>query len=180
MRSYVVEGIVLKSRQWGEADQILTVFTKEQGKVVVRAPGARRVTSRKRGSIQTFSRVKLFVVRGKTWDVVTEAEMISGVFGEKDLGKLVLAYQWVELVDKLTAEGQEQKEVYELLRLALSSLEKVTKDKTGEWKRRFTVKLLVLLGFWPDGREVRGKEMDLYVEEILGRRLTSEEMWGEE
>ena len=46
-RSYRAEAIVLKHHDWGEADRILTVFTREHGKLRVIAKGVRKIRSRR-------------------------------------------------------------------------------------------------------------------------------------
>ena len=43
MRSYRIEGIIIKRRDFGETDRILTVFTKTQGKISVIAKGVRKI-----------------------------------------------------------------------------------------------------------------------------------------
>jgi DNA repair protein RecO (recombination protein O) len=76
-RVYVAEGIVLKRRNVGEADRILTVFTKKYGKIRVIAKGVRRITSRRAGHIEVFTRVILTLHSYKNMDIVTEAQAIT-------------------------------------------------------------------------------------------------------
>jgi len=52
MHGIKVEGIILKRRNLGEADRILTVFTLHKGKLPVLAKGVRRPKSKKRGSLR--------------------------------------------------------------------------------------------------------------------------------
>ena len=49
-RSYRVEAVVLRHADWGEADRILALYTREQGKLRAIAKGARRIRSRKAGN----------------------------------------------------------------------------------------------------------------------------------
>lgn len=170
---------MLKARQQGEADLILTLFSREYGKLVVRAPGVRRVTSRKRGHLQTFSQVRVFLARGKTWDVITEAQSVDNhTLWREDLAKVTAAYTFCELVDKLVPEKQENREVYELLVTALSGLGKAQQARLDAWQRRFSLRLLEMLGFWPVGEKVDEETLGLYVKEILERPLKSGQLLG--
>ncbi|HVN15979.1 MAG TPA: DNA repair protein RecO, partial [Anaerolineales bacterium] len=58
-RSFRMEAIVLRHGDWGEADRLLTLYTREQGKVRAIAKGARKLTSRKAGHLEPFTHVKL-------------------------------------------------------------------------------------------------------------------------
>jgi hypothetical protein len=52
MGIYKAEAIVLRSMVYKEADRILTLFTREEGKVSAVARGVRKTTSRLRGAVQ--------------------------------------------------------------------------------------------------------------------------------
>ena len=47
MRSFKTEGIVIKRRNFNEADRIITVFSKRNGKINIKASGVRKITSRR-------------------------------------------------------------------------------------------------------------------------------------
>ena len=57
-RSYTSEGIVLARRNYGEADRILVIYSKNFGRVSYMAKGVRRPKSRKRGHIEVFNYIK--------------------------------------------------------------------------------------------------------------------------
>ena len=48
-RSFRADAIVLKHQDYGEADRILTLYTRQRGKVRAIAKGVRKVRSRKGG-----------------------------------------------------------------------------------------------------------------------------------
>ncbi|MBI4096902.1 MAG: DNA repair protein RecO, partial [Candidatus Levybacteria bacterium] len=52
MRTFRTEGIIIKRKNFGEADRILTVFTKEYGKLQVKAKGIRRIPSRRSAHVE--------------------------------------------------------------------------------------------------------------------------------
>lgn len=175
MRSYVVEGIILKRSNTGEADRILTLYTKRQGKAKLLGKGIRRINSRRSGNLELFNRVKAHVVKGKTFDLITEVETIKG-FGafRRNLPKVAVAYQLVELVERLTPEGVENQEVFSLLDGALTQLASGG-EATEELNSEFAVKLLQILGFWPKDRLFVGNWQS-FVESIIEKPLRASKL----
>jgi DNA repair protein RecO (recombination protein O) len=172
MRTYAAQGIILNRRNFSEADRILTVFTLQHGKVVCLAKGIRRPTSRKRGHLELFNYAKLFLARGRSLDILTQAETVEDFSSWRgDLTAVAHAYQLAELVERLTAEGQEQPEVFRLLHMGLSQLQMVA-----DWDNfysRFSYQLLQELGFWPKQRFASSVKPATVVREILKRPLNS-------
>lgn len=170
-RTYRTEGVVLKGFNLGEADKILTIFTKHYGKIKVRAPGVRRITSRKAGNLELFNQVRIFVARGKTFDVLTEVEIINSFEKvRKDLKKISLFYYFAELVDRLTGEEQENQAVYELL---VSAFGKITQgDSLRKVAIDFQKKILEILGFGvPESEDF--KVLQVFIENIIERGLST-------
>src|SRR5260221_13416512 len=123
--TYAVHAIVVRRRSLGEADRLLTVFSKEYGKLFVLAKGVRRVPSRRAPYVELFTSVKLFLHKTKTWDIVSDAEPINRFSDVRsDLSSVSLAYYLCEVVDILLPEKQEHQDVYELLQETLIRLSK--------------------------------------------------------
>lgn len=181
MRTYKSEGIVLKRVNFGEADKIITVFTKHYGKVTLLAKGIRRLTSRKRGDLEVFNQVVFFAAKGKEMDIVTETELIEGFSSwRKDLPKVAIAYQLIEMVDKLTAEGSEQEEVYQLLASYLGNLKSISQDNKNSFVSSFGGNLLKLLGFWPKNKIMPSSfNVTLFIEGIIEKELKSKKFLKE-
>ncbi len=78
MKSYSVEAIVLRLRPLGEADRILTLFSRERGKLHAVAKGSRKTGSRFGARLDFFNRVWLSLHTGRSLDVVTGARSIAG------------------------------------------------------------------------------------------------------
>lgn len=182
MKTYKTEGIILKRSDFGEADRILTIFTKHYGKMRVIAKGVRKTTSRKGPSLELFNHVRIFVARGKNLDIVTEAEVINSFSKfRKNLKKVALAYQACELVDKLTAERAESREVFELLKDYLSQL--TCYQLSAISNQQFALALLEFLGFWPKdesalnpsglGSLTRRVDIENYIESLIEKKLKS-------
>jgi DNA repair protein RecO (recombination protein O) len=170
-RAYTSEGIVLARRNFGEADRILVIYTKNFGKVSLLAKGIRRPKSRKRGHVEVFNNIKFQAVAGRGLDIMTEAEVIED-FSEvrKSLRKISLAYYLMEVVGRITHEGEEKTGVYCLL---LTSLQKLKSAKMLKKLRLdFITDLLITLGYWPIDKPLYSPDEKL--EEVIERQIYSE------
>jgi DNA repair protein RecO (recombination protein O) len=116
-RTYRTEAIVLRRADFGEADRLLTVFTPQRGKLKLIAKGARKPTSRKSGHVELFSLGQFFVAVGRELDIVTQAETIEPFLPlREELLRTTYAYYIAELTDAFTAERDENRPLFELLK----------------------------------------------------------------
>lgn len=147
MKVYRVEAVVLKTRNMREADQIVTMFSREYGKIRAVAHGVSRPTSRKRGAVQPFCLSRFLLNRGREIDTVSQCE-------EKDffphlrngLETIGRATYLAELVDGLTVEGEANEPLFRLL---LEVLELLGKSDGEFLTRAFETKLVAILGYRP-------------------------------
>lgn len=97
-------GIVLKRTNYGEADRIITVLTKDLGKIQVMAKGVRRERSKLAGGIEPFSISEIGIVKGRgDIDVLTSARLQTH-FGKivRSLDTLDFAYACLKTINKIT------------------------------------------------------------------------------
>jgi len=147
-RSQRVEAIVLKHSDFGEADRLLTLYSREQGKLRAIAKGARKPRSRKAGHIEPFTCVSLQLAKGRSLHIVSQAEAKdSHDTLSEDLVSLGYASYVVELLDKFTFDGEENRGLYRLLRHTLKRLSR--KDNSEIVVRYYEIRLLDFLGFRP-------------------------------
>jgi DNA repair protein RecO (recombination protein O) len=157
-RLYRVEAIVIRRRDLGEADRLLTLYTREQGKMQAVAKGARKPTSRKAGHLELFTRVRLLVARARSIDIVTQAETIESYRLLRDsLKRSTLAHYFAELLDRFTGEGEADPAMFDLLSTALGWLSppdahtaQVQQDEPYLATRYYELRLLELSGFKPE------------------------------
>lgn len=148
-RSLRAEAIVLRHSDWGEADRLLTLYTRQQGKVRALAKGARKVTSRKAGHIEPFTHVTLQLAKGRDLFIVTQAETIDSYQPlREDLGLTGYASYILELLDRFTYEDEMGNPA--LFRLLTESLARLA-AKVDPWlvMRFYEMRLLDGLGFRP-------------------------------
>jgi len=172
-KSYRVCGIILKRVNIGEADKILTVFTRERGKIVCLAKGIRKICSRRAPALEPFNKISAQMVKGKNIDLVAEVEVIKSFPDvKKNLFQVGWAYYIAELVDKLTAQEQENLPIYQLFE---STLVKIQNEGVvnQELIIGFQKNLLLNLGFGlPDS--ITKDSLRWYIETIVSRKLASQ------
>jgi len=148
-RSIRAEAIVLRHTDWGEADRLVTLYTREQGKVRAIAKGARKITSRKAGHLEPFTRVKLQLARGRDLLVVTQADTLEAYLPvREDLVLTGTASYVVELLDRSVYE--EEGANPSLFRLLADTLKRLA-NGSDPWLavRYYEMRLLDFLGFRP-------------------------------
>jgi DNA repair protein RecO (recombination protein O) len=122
-RTLKVEAIILQHSDWGEADRILRLFTREQGKLRAIAKGARKMQSRKAGHLEPFMRSKLVLAKGHDLWIVTQAELIEPYSKlRENLESTARVAYVIELLDRLTYEEGQNWQLYDLVVKTLDRL----------------------------------------------------------
>ena len=147
-RVYRTRAIILKRREQGEADRVITLFTPEYGKRTVIAKGVRKPTSRKAGHLEPFTYASLMLARGKTWDIITSAQTVTSFRKlREDLDLTAYAYYFCELLDAFVQEEDPHPELFDLMLEAFRHLESSPAPAlTARW---FELALLRHVGFAP-------------------------------
>jgi len=144
------EGIILKVRDFGEADRILTVLSGSEGKFEALARGARRPRSRLVGVTQQFAQANLLLFRGRNLDTVSSAELVSAHSSLwADVLKMAYASYVAELVDRMTGERESNDELYSLVVAALDTLDSGASDPRVATVG-FEIKFMAASGFLPE------------------------------
>ena len=168
-RRYSTEAIILSRKSYGEADRILTVYSKHYGKVQLLAKGVRYPKSRKRGHIEVFSLIRFSAAHGKHLDLITEAETLDSFEKvRKELKKVAVAYHLVDVVKMTTAFEEKNEKLFEI---AMNYLNLLTATQLRKLRHMFIKDCLVLLGFWPLGKDLT--DPDKILEKITERRVSS-------
>ena len=69
-RLYRTPAVILKRMDLGEADRIVTLYSRDEGKVRAVAKGVRRTTSRSAGHLEPFTLSDVLLAVGRELDVV--------------------------------------------------------------------------------------------------------------
>ncbi|OGC35050.1 DNA repair protein RecO [candidate division WOR-1 bacterium RIFOXYB2_FULL_48_7] len=152
MPAYKARAISLKTKPFAEADKMVTIFSREYGKLRVLAKSARRVPSRLGGRVETFSYADYFIAKGRSMDIVSQCEILETFQSLREDGSaLQTGLYFLKLIDAGTSEGQHNPELFDLLLKALYTL-KFKKDPQLV-EKRFEIAFMKLEGIYRDGVE---------------------------
>ena len=147
-RTYRTEAIILRRHDFAEADRLLTLFSRERGKIRAIAKGARKPQTRKSGHVELFMRTRFLIAQGRNLDIITQAEMVEAYPALRDdLVRTTYASYAVELLDRFTPEDDPNVPLYDLLADALEHLARG--DDLLLAARFYELRLLNLTGYRP-------------------------------
>ena len=145
---YKTEGIVLKSTEFEEADKIVTIYTKNYGKITAIAKGVRKIKSKFGSSLEILTHSVFLLYKGRNIDIVSQTEILESFFStSKNVIKFAFAANCVEMVNKLTEEREINIGLFNLLKEVLHYLRKTDDPKlltlSSKWQT------MSLLGYRP-------------------------------
>lgn len=147
-RVYRANAIVIRRINLGETDKILTLLTREKGKLSAVAKGARRPASRLAGATELFNYCRALLAVGQNLDVVTQVEVRQSFPKLRhDLVKIAAASYMTELVDHFTEDRLPHEEVFDLLLSGLYVLN--SQEDVGLLIAAFSFQLMAAAGYTP-------------------------------
>lgn len=151
-------GIVIKQIAYSDFDRILTIVTKNHGKISAIAKGARRLTSKKSASTDLFVKNKFAFAEGRNLDIVTETIILDTYEKSKNsFENIETLFYIAKVIDKLIEFGEtiDSKEIYQALDESLTLLGNQS-ENIGKAKilvTAFEIKILTILGLLPSFHE---------------------------
>ncbi len=152
MKIYKTEAIVLKDYDLGEQDKIVVFYTGRYGKIRAIAKGARGIKSRFACVIQppSYNSLLIYENRKGSLGIVKECVAKYQFLGiKKDLVRFAYVCYLIELIDKLTEEGESQSSLFRMLLRSLFLMESICKCSLNLLIESFQLKLLNILGYEP-------------------------------
>lgn len=121
---YKDEAVVLRTMRLGEADRIVTLLGRANGKIRAVAKGVRKTKSRYGGRLEPFSHVTAVLWRGKSGlDTVTQVEVVEPFRPmREDLDRFSLGEVMLEATDKIAQEKEPSPRTFRLLVDSLHAL----------------------------------------------------------
>ena len=151
-RLYRTPAVILKRMDLGEADRIVTLFSRDVGKVRAVAKGVRRTTSRAAGHLEPFTLSDVMFAVGRELDVISQADTLESFRAiREDLVLTTHAYYLAEVVDLLTEDRLENRAVFDTLVESLRDL--AASPDARLVLIVFHLRLLQALGYRPELRE---------------------------
>lgn len=165
-RVYRTHAIVLRRRDYGDADRVLTIFTPEKGRIEVIAKGVRKTSSRKAGHLEPFAHTSLQLAEARTWDIVTEAVTVEPFRHlREDLDAIGRAGYIAELIESFGEGEDDHRLLWELSTAALRDLDAIAagaqvadRNVHLAW---YMVHLLSITGFQPQFYTCLGCEEEI-------------------
>ena len=142
MKIINVEGIVIKKRNIGEADLLITLFTKENGKADIYIYGIRKSNKREKASVELMS-VSEYVIYEKNSRYVANSFTIKNYF-HKISGnylKLQISYYLLHIIDRIYEYNSEDADFYDKV---IKSFTYINSLKSGEEKKLYYLVLYLL------------------------------------
>lgn len=147
------EAVVLRTYRLGEADKILSLLTRQWGRLRAVAAGAQRPKSRYGGTLEGLSYVRLWLFERENRDLLrmNSAELLESFFDMQKDYRLQVAAQYVaEVAERFLPEREQNERAFRLVLAVLRGIK-----HSGEVNRPllyFNYWLLRLGGFLPDLR----------------------------
>lgn len=143
------KGVILREVNVGEADKILTIFSKNKGKISGAAKGARRPKSRLIAGTQLFCYSEFVLFKGKDLYSINSCDVIEPFYEiREDLVKLTYAAHINEIILDTVQEEQPSSRVLQLFLNSLYMLAKTNKSPQ-LITRVFEIRLMAILGYAP-------------------------------
>lgn len=163
---YRTKGIFLKQEGKGEADQLLTVFSEDFGKIEVLGRAVRKITSKLRSGADIFYLSEIEFIQGKNYKTLTDALVIEKFENiRNNPEKLETAYRIVEILDFLTGYEEQDQKIWKLLRENLDFLNNLIIQPFNHLSFYFFFwQLISILGYYPE----------LYHCSVCGKKLLPE------
>jgi DNA repair protein RecO (recombination protein O) len=148
---YRDEAVVLRTQKLGEADRIITLLTRENGRVRAVAKGVRRTSSRFGARVEPFMLVDVQLYRGRSLDVVNQVETIGpyGTAIARDYAAYTAGTAMLETAERLTeTEADPALQLFLLLAGGLRTLAEHSHEP-GLILDAFIVRALAVAGWAP-------------------------------
>ena len=142
--------IVLRRHDFREADQIISLYTREVGKREALARGVKKITSKNSGSLEPFSVIEAEIIPGKEIDHIGSVQIIE-LFKNirSDFDKMVLAQRAVSLIEQLFSNSEPDTQSFNVIYSWFQALDQ-SSSASPILLAAFMMKLLSRLGFAPE------------------------------
>lgn len=143
------EGIVIRTMDYGETNKIVTIYTRESGKIGLMARGAKKTKSRLSSISQLFTYGQYLFIRGGGLGTLRQGEIIHSYRGlRSDLFKTAYTAYIVELLDKVTEQDKNNPFLFEVLYQTLNYIDEGLDPEV--LAMIFEVKVLPAAGILPE------------------------------
>lgn len=163
MALFKADAIVIRSREYGEADRLITLFSRDKGKLEAVAKGVRKPKSKQRGGTQLFTYADFLLYKGKSLDTVSQVHPLESFLHIWDnFDRTIAASGMAEVLDVATPREQTEPGLFTLT-LSFFFLLKHVDPYIAQ--AAYTLRLLDNQGYLPElnycrecGRDIGGQQ----------------------
>lgn len=170
-RSQTVLAIVIKRYNFGETDRVVTLLTREFGKITCLAKGARKLKSNKRALLEPGSVAETYLVFTQgSWPLLTEAKAANHTHSTLDLKAYRQLSEYLEILDNLFVEQELDEQLFQqvlLTRSLITDLQNSSKQVKLQLRQ-----IIMALGF-ADPAQSPYSSISAYVSALAERKLNS-------
>lgn len=147
-RLYPVTAVVLRSRDYGEGHRLISLFTREEGKVLAVAKGVKKPKAKLAAALQHFTLGEMQLAVGRRFDVITQVRVVNPFYGLRtNLAAVAYASYFAELLDESLEERQHAPVLFDLL---VDALQRLARGESPDMLARYVeISLIAILGYLP-------------------------------
>ncbi|MDA1060944.1 MAG: DNA repair protein RecO [bacterium] len=162
MKSQNSTCIIIGHTNLGESDKIIHIYSEEFGKLRVIAKGARKITSKFTGHLETLNICDVSLYFGPRNIILSEVITIKSFKKlREDLEKLKCALVISEVINQLIYENQK---IENLIQFAKENLEKICESNRPQLiTQSFIIKILDIIGLIPDFKNIDSSLEEKYL-----------------
>lgn len=144
-----IEGIVLREIRYKDTSKILTIYTREHGKIAAMARGAYKPRSGLIANTQLFSHNEYEVYKGKNFHYINQGHIINSFYSIREkMERVSYGYYMLEMIDKSLEEEQKSEKLFLLLEKGLKILSSLEDDFL-KFIVSYELKFISFLGYRP-------------------------------
>ena len=151
MSTEKTDALVIRLADFSESSRVVTLFTRDFGKISCLAKGAKRLKSAFEAGLDLLSECRIVFIHksSSSLDLLTESQLVQRFHpSSTSLTHLYCGYYIAELLNTLTEEADPHPELYEAARVVLAEL--ASKDSVQVPLLRFELAALKEIGQLPD------------------------------
>lgn len=143
-------GIVLKSDDYSNSDKILTVFSKEEGKIPVMHKRAKQIKKNSNTVSQMFSVSEFVCFKGTNFYIHNSSSVLKSYMGiQNSIQKLAAASYIAQMLNYSYENYQKDERAYNLILYCMNKIDKADNDTSIKYIALYQMKLLAITGYAP-------------------------------
>lgn len=175
---YTTDGLVLRSKPFGENDRLITLLTPKEGRITALAKGGRSLKSGSLPATQLFSYGNYEINHRGDFKWIKGASVLRQFPAmTADIAKVALASYFASVADELSGENEEGEEILRLLLNSFYALDAGLRPDS-QVKAAFELRAAAMSGFMPELSDCRGCHREsadvMYLDVMNGRLLCND------